>query len=90
MKSAFWIPLTGGILAGALINGATFGFAVGARAALAGVAGLAAEVACLAAAGAAGFAGVWALAATVLAANNRIRALCFMILSNSLCRMGVV
>jgi hypothetical protein len=41
------------------------------------MADLAAVVAGLAA-GAAGFAGVWALAAIVLAANNRIKTVCFM------------
>jgi hypothetical protein len=51
-------------------------------AAVAGFAGVVAAVASLAAGAAVG-AGVWAVAATVLAANIRIRAVCFMAFSNS-------
>ena len=49
----------------------------------AGAAGLAAEGVAGLAVAVAGLTGVWALAATVLAANNKIKAVCFMALSNS-------
>lgn len=68
------------------MSAATFGFAVGAGAAFAAVEAFAAAAgaACLAVSGlAGGLAGVWALAATVEAANKRIRARCLMAMFNS-------
>ena len=78
--------MVGDVATVALVAGAAgFEAVAGAAGLAAGVAVLAAGVAGLAAgaAGAAGVTGVWALAATVQAANNRIRDVYFMAYFNS-------